>query len=86
MVFPIKLGKNEKYFASGSDDVTIKLWGVNKHKQIRTFLGHSGLVDSLVFIKNEKIFVSGSVDKSIIFWCPASGRKIYFLDQDKDIQ
>ncbi len=57
------LGNN--YIATGSSDMTIKIWNATNGALIQTFTGHTGAVTSLLGLPNG-LFASGSsVDKTI---------------------
>ena len=53
------------YIASGSFDITIKLWEVSTGKLVRTFEGHRNSVSSVAFSPDGKYIASGSWDKTI---------------------
>src|SRR5437588_2103133 len=57
-----------KTLASGSFDMTIKLWDVTSGTQLRTLTGHSGTVDSVAFSPDGKTLASGSNDNTIKLW------------------
>ena len=59
---------NTKLIASGSDDMTIKIWNYESGECISTLSGHTSDVNSLVYIPSKKLIVSGSSDKSIKIW------------------
>ena len=53
--------------ASGSYDMTIKIWNIKDRSIISTLSGHTEAVSALCNV-NEGAFVSGSGDKSLIIW------------------
>lgn len=55
-------------FASGSMDQTIRLWTPDRLDILRTFVYHSGDVNTIVFHPNGKYLASGSNDGLIILW------------------
>jgi WD40 repeat protein len=63
----INLSKNR--IANGSDDTTIKIWGVdNDYKCLRTLTGLSSWIVSLLFVNKYDLLISASPDKTICFW------------------
>lgn len=64
----IKLIDEEKsLYASGSTDMTIKIWNFNKKELITTLEGHTGPINSLLLLKNG-LLASGSDDYTIKLW------------------
>jgi WD40 repeat protein len=58
--------------ASGSWDLTIKLW--NSASVLRTLTGHANFVDSVAFSPDGRTLASGSWDTTIKLWDSASGQ------------
>ena len=58
---------NEKYFASGSNDTTIKIWDFYNKSCISTLKGHNDCVLSLILLKNKNL-CSGSADNTVKIW------------------
>ena len=56
-----------KILASGSVDITIKIWKIEDRSIMSTLSGHTNTVSVLCNVK-EGVFVSGSWDKSLIIW------------------
>ena len=54
--------------ASGSRDNTIGLWRVSNGERIKTLVGHSSYVNSVVLSPNEKYFAFGYEDSNIGVW------------------
>jgi WD40 repeat protein len=65
-----------KYFISGSDDMTLRLWEVSTGREIREIKGHSGLISSVDFSPDGKYVVSGSRDTTIRLWEVNTGKEI----------
>ena len=63
---------NEKYFASGSFDCTIKIWEINSWKCVQTLYGHESNIICLITLNkhssNNYIIASCSNDKTIKIW------------------
>ena len=53
--------------ASGSYDMTIKIWNIEDRSIISTLSGYTEAVSALCNV-SEGVFVSGSYDKSLIIW------------------
>ena len=58
---------------SGSDDTTLKLWAADTGYLIRTFSGHTGIVNSVAFSPDGVRIISGSDDTTIKLWDARSG-------------
>jgi F-box/WD-40 domain protein MET30 len=58
--------------ASGSSDLTIKLWDTNSGVLINTLTGHNGGVLCLSFDSHNTL-ASGSADNTIKLWNTGSG-------------
>lgn len=58
---------DDKFFASGSNDSTIKIWDFNEQKLSGTLKGHNDCILTLILLKNENL-CSGSADMSIKIW------------------
>lgn len=56
-----------KTLASGSEDKTIKLWGLDG-KLLKTLTGHKAVVTSVIFSPNGKNLASASEDNTIKIW------------------
>jgi WD40 repeat protein len=73
-----------RYLASGSEDMTIKLWDTATGKDIVTFKGHSGVVRSIAFSPDGKRLASGSWDKTIKLWDTVTGKELLTLKGHSD--
>ena len=58
---------NSQYFASGSNDATIKIWDYEKKSLFKTIKGHEECILTLILLKNGNL-CSGSADLSIKIW------------------
>jgi WD40 repeat protein len=57
---------DNRFFLSGSNDRTIKLWDSNSGEVLQTFSGHSSSISDLVI--NEELIASASFDKTVKIW------------------
>lgn len=65
-----------KTLASGSDDMTIRLWEVASGNSLHVLQGHADAVLSAAFSPDGKTLASGSDDKTIRLWEVASGQSL----------
>lgn len=72
----VKYSPDGKYFATGSKDQTIKLWDIKTGNLIRTFIGHKGGVNSIVFDPTTSWLISADDYGQLIKWDLASGSNI----------
>ena len=70
----IDVSKDNKYFVSGGRDNLVKLWDIQKKKNIKTFKA-SFFVNSVVFSPNGK-FIASSNQYDIQIWDVKSGKEI----------
>jgi WD40 repeat protein len=64
----IAFSPNGRYLASGSDDMTVRLWNTSNGNCTVVFEGHSDWVWSVCFSPNGNILASGSGDGSVRLW------------------
>ena len=69
---------DDKIFASGSADKTIKLWNIKKENSFRTLTGHKHRV-SCIATFDENTIISGSWDRTIKIWNMTIGECISTL-------
>ena len=67
-VTSIAFSADAKTIASGSADMTIKLWDSQTGEELKTFSGHQGPVASVAFSPDGKTIASGSWDTTIKLW------------------
>ena len=61
---------------AGSRDGLARLWDANSGKEIRSFAGHTEMVNSVAFSPDGHLVVTASSDKTARLWDAASGKEI----------
>lgn len=72
-VTSIAFDPDGKFFMSGSDDKTVKLWSA-EGVLFATYPGHSATVRSVAFGPDGDLMVSGSDDRTVRLWRRSGGR------------
>lgn len=70
--------------ASGSDDLSIRLWNVETQKCLRILKKHTYHVTTLQFNTKGNILVSGAADETIVVWDLAQGNSLRTLSAHSD--
>jgi len=65
-VFPLVALPNGN-LASGSNDMTVKIWNTNNRSLVYTLTGHTNFVRTLVSLPNGNL-ASGSYDNTLKIW------------------
>ena len=65
--------------ASGSEDMTIKLWDVKTGKLFMTLKGHRDDINSVEFSPDGKFLVSSSCDQTIRIWDLRNGKTVRII-------
>lgn len=70
--------------ASGSDDLSIRMWDISTQKCLRVLKKHTFHVTTLQFNSKGNVLVSGSADETIVVWDLAQGRSLRTLAAHSD--
>jgi WD40 repeat protein len=70
---------------SGSNDKTLKLWGVQTGGVVKTFHGHINWVFSVSISADHTIIVSGSKDQTIRLWNVQMGECYHVMEQQRQV-
>jgi WD40 repeat protein len=71
---------------SGSGDNTIKIWDAGSGRELDTFKGHTGGVESVAYSPDGSRIVSGSDDKTIKIWDAETGWRILWTGGGHELQ
>jgi len=72
----IAFSPDGRQLASGSRDMSLKLWDLSSGNELRNFAGHTGEVYSVAFSPDGRTLASASFDKTLKLWDVASGREL----------
>ncbi|ETO06881.1 WD-40 repeat-containing protein [Reticulomyxa filosa] len=79
-----------QFICSGSDDKTVRVWGVDNNKQIESFNGHSGWVYCVKFSRyyyyynRQHVICSSSKDNTIRFWDFKNNQQLQIFNEHAD--
>ena len=83
LIHAVAISLDGQLLASGDDRGTIKLWSLKTYQLVRTLVGHSGTVSSLVFTPDGTL-ISGSHDRTIKLWGASTGGLVRTLTGHTD--
>lgn len=72
-----------KVVASGSHNMTIRLWDAVTGVVLQTLAGHSHTVNSVAFSPDSKVVASGSYDRTVRLWDAVTGAALLTLGKTK---
>ncbi|MBM3216016.1 hypothetical protein FJZ36_13995 [Candidatus Poribacteria bacterium] len=75
----VSLSTDGRFLATGSDDMTAKLWDVSSSRELRTLKGFSGGIVSICFSTDDRLVAAASWDKTARIWEAESGKEISTL-------
>ena len=67
-VSSLAVSPDGKWLASGSVDLTVRIWDTNSRTCVKVLEGHDGEVKCLAFSPDGKTLVSGEMYKKVRFW------------------
>ena len=81
---PLAFSPDGKLLATGSKNNSVLLWDMVSGKQIRSFKGHSDLINSVTFTPDSTILATAGNDMKIKFWDIKSGKELASLISIED--
>ncbi|MCP4105020.1 MAG: WD40 repeat domain-containing protein, partial [Desulfobacteraceae bacterium] len=87
VILSLAFSLDGKYLTSGqfgTSNPTVRMWNVDKKKQMHVLKGHKNDIYALAFSPDGKRLISGSDDHTLILWDTESGRQIAVLTGHKD--
>ncbi|KAM9939750.1 hypothetical protein OXX80_000768 [Metschnikowia pulcherrima] len=75
---------NSDIIASGSDDLTIRLWSISQRKCIRILKKHTYHITTVTFNSKGSMLISGAADETIVLWDLTTGNSLKTLAAHSD--
>lgn len=75
---------NSDVLASGSDDLTVRLWSIKKKKCLKILKKHTYHVTTVKFTLRGNVLITGSADETITIWDLTSGKNLKTLAAHSD--
>lgn len=75
----VQFHPNSNYIASGSSDMTVRLWDCVTGNQVRLMTGHKAPIYSLAFSVEGRFLASAGADNRVLVWDLAHGHLVAAL-------
>jgi WD40 repeat protein len=75
-VFAMAIAPDGAMAATGSGDLTVRVWEADTGTTLRVLSGHQKQIQDLAFSPDGALLASSSLDRTIRVWDPFSGREI----------
>lgn len=75
----VQFHPNSNYIASGSSDLTVRLWDCVTGNQVRLMTGHKGSIYHLAFSAEGRFLASAGADCRVLIWDLAHGHLVAAL-------
>lgn len=75
----VQFHPNSNYIASGSSDMTIRLWDCVTGNQVRLLTGHKASIYALTFSAEGRFLASAGADCRVLIWDLAHGHLVVAL-------
>lgn len=86
-VWSVSSSHDGMYFASGSEDRTVRIWDARNGEVRAVLQGHEGTVNSVCCSPDSSRTASGSDDKTVRIWAVATGEALHVLrGHDKGVE
>ena len=83
-IMTLAFSPDGKTLASGSKDMTVRLWNTERRKKLKTLKGHVGWITALAFSNDGKIIASGDTDSIVRLWDTHKGNELAILNGHKN--
>ncbi|PAV14664.1 nucleotide-binding-oligomerization-domain like receptor [Pyrrhoderma noxium] len=81
----LSFSSNGQYLASGSDDMTINIWAVDRRKVKISLLKHTKAVTTVNFSPSGNNVISGSKDRTILVWDAFTGEVLREIECEGEV-